>query len=1012
MLQSHKNGFSRVLAEISADCPVAEKRLLSPSRRVGHQWLYRLARAGTPCLNWRVETLRSIAVELAAPAMARAGVTVASRPAATMLAGEVLATQSPRMKYLDGVHGGADLAAALVRTFNAVREEGIDAGRLRSGLLEDDLKAEDLRRLLGGYLDLLARERLVDYGGVLGMALERLAADPAALGPDTTVVFPGDLERCGLERAILDALPADRLRELPVGEEGLPAILHFSAAVGEANEVRCALRSCLAAGIPFDEVELLHTDADTYIPMVLETFEALDRPATPPPVTFAEGIPCDRSRPGRALAAWMRWLREDFPQRGLVEMVREGLLEITGEEEETGGRRLAGLLRSLGIGFGRERYLRWIDRRIAFLARRLHPGEGLGGYGEDEGSGGTPGAAERDLAALRALRRVTERLLSISPAEDAGDLALVSSARRFLVECACGADRMDSFARERMDGELQTMAHWLERTRGSGGDMRQWIEDLPGVTRVLGSGPRPGHLHVDHVLSGGHSGRRRLFVVGLDDGRFPGAGFQDPLLLDGERRGLSPRMGTAGSRMEESVAVFRRLLARHDGEMTLSWSCRDIAADSERFPCSVVLEAFRSHTGEPGAVQRDLLANVGLPSSFAPVEAGDELDVTEWWLRRLTEGKMVADPAGLLARQAPHLARGAAAVAARRGPAFTPWDGCVPAAGADLDPTAAGGRVLSANSLETAGACPLRFFFRYALDLAVPEEMTVDPSRWLDPAARGLLLHDLFEDFLRSLSGRERGPSLGEDRDALLVLLEKKIALARDRYPPPSEAAFRIMSEELRGTAETFLKAEEVYRQREDNEPAYLEASIGLAPGGEGTDIDCEEEAAVDLPGGETIRVRGRIDRIDRRRRGGWVIWDYKTGGSYGFAAADPFSEGRKVQSWLYLQIVEGRLREVVSPDEKVHSFGYFFPSLRSAGERIAWEASRLEGGGRVVRELCRLITAGAFIPTTDAGRDCLYCDYRPLCGDVESQAGGSMKKIMSGEELLGPIRTLREAVE
>ena len=64
------NSFLRSIAKICADHPVAEKRLVSPSRRVGHQWLYRVAREGRPCLNWRIETLRSIVVELAAPAMA------------------------------------------------------------------------------------------------------------------------------------------------------------------------------------------------------------------------------------------------------------------------------------------------------------------------------------------------------------------------------------------------------------------------------------------------------------------------------------------------------------------------------------------------------------------------------------------------------------------------------------------------------------------------------------------------------------------------------------------------------------------------------------------------------------------------------------------------------------------------------------------------------------------------------------------------------------------------------
>jgi len=1009
------NTFLRSITEICADHPVAEKRLLSPSRRVGHQWLYRVAREGTPCLNWRVETLRSIVVELAAPAMAARGVTVAPRRAALLIAQRALAAHPKKLKYLNDAGGGAGLAAALLNSIGTLRLEGIDGGRLRRGLLEDDRKAGDLKHLLGSYLDLLGKERLVDYGGVLQMALERLAADPDALGSDTIVLLPADLERRGLERTLLDALPAERLRELPVDEEGPPPTLHFANAVGEANEVRSALRSCLAGGVPLDEVELLHTDADTYIPLVLEIFDAVERPGTDPgaapPVTFAEGIPCDRSRPGRALAAWLRWMREDCPQRLLTEMVREGLLDTGEDKQDVGFGRLARLLRGVGIGFGRDRYLGRIDRRIESLTHRLAADRPVDAE-DEEGRAVHPSvpAMERDLAALRALRVMLQRLLDISPPPDADGVVLVSSARRFLGECARSADRLDTFARERLDEELAGTAHWLERTGGADSDIRAWIEALPRETRVLGSGPRPGHLHVDHVTSGGHSGRRRTFVLGLDDSRFPGAGLQDPLLLDGERHRLSPGMPTAGRLLEERVSAFRRLLARQGGETTLSWSGRDVIADSELFPGPVVLDAFRAHTGNPSADQGDLLGSLPLPSSFSPVEDGEELDLTEWWLRRLTEEEKVTNTGELLARNAPHLARGREAATARREPLFTAWDGRVPAAGADLDPSADAGKVLSSNGLEAAGACPLRFFFRYGLEIEPPEEIVVDPSRWLDPLARGSLLHELFEEFLRDFVSEDRAPSFDRDREALRALLDRKIAAARDTFPPPSEAAYQREVDGLERTAATFLKAEELYRRETKNTPVYLEASIGIGPEGGGTDIDDPEPVSVDLPGGGgSIRTRGRVDRIDRiASGGGWAIWDYKTGSSYGYDPADPFREGRKVQPWLYTRIVEARLRGALSPGEAVRSFGYFFPGLRAAGERIGWDADRLAEGGHVVARLCRLISSGAFAPTTDEN-DCTYCDYLPLCGDVKSLTGGSRGKVLSDEPLLEPLRELRE---
>ena len=69
-MRSLMNTFIAALAGLCASRPLDEKRLVAPSRRVGNQWLDAAARAGRPMLNVRVETLRSLAVDLAAPALA------------------------------------------------------------------------------------------------------------------------------------------------------------------------------------------------------------------------------------------------------------------------------------------------------------------------------------------------------------------------------------------------------------------------------------------------------------------------------------------------------------------------------------------------------------------------------------------------------------------------------------------------------------------------------------------------------------------------------------------------------------------------------------------------------------------------------------------------------------------------------------------------------------------------------------------------------------------------------
>ena len=1015
------NAFISALRGQCAGRALDEKRLVAPTRRVGNQWLDALARAGQPALNVRVETLRSLAVELAAPQLAAAGLGVAPQRAELLLVDRLLRSLPPgSLRYLGTAAPGAGLTALVLSSLAELRREGVPSSRLGSGAFEDPAKAADLALLVGGYERLLAAEKLADYAQVLRLAADRLAADPDALGRGTLVLLPQDLAPAGLERRLLEALPAGCLRRLPVDPPGLPQTLHFGCAVGEGNEVRAVLRRCLESGIPLDEVEVLHTDP-AYTQALLEAFAALERPGgdpAEPPVTFAEGIPCTFSRPGRALGLWLRWVSEGHPQALLVAMVREGLLE-TGEADESriGFSRLAALLRTIPIGQERERYLPRVEERLAAARARLQGAQEAGAV-EGSEADGTPEddprarreSLARTVAGLEVLRALVTRVVLVSPPPGAGGAALVDAARDFLSTCARSAGRSDSFAAQKLAEELDEMARWLARVgEGSAGDARAWLVALPAGTRVGGSGPRPGCLHVDHVRSGGHSGRPHTFVVGLDDGRFPGAGLQDPLLLDGERARLDPALATAGRRLEETILGFGRLLGRLRGAATLLWPCRDVVEDCERFPSPVVLDAFRQASGCAQADQRDLLLAAGLPASFAPEQPARALDAGEWWLWRLTGEESVADAGELLARRAPHLARGVAAAARRASDAFTAWDGRVPLAGLDLDPTQPAGAVLSSNGLETAGACPRKFFYRYALDVIPLDQLVVDPERWLDPLATGSLLHELFEQYVREILRTGWPADSARGKRLILQMLERKMTEYLVLHHSPSSAAFAGERELLMRAAETLVSEEEAHALATGSEPAYIEASLGMPPGDHGTALDHPEPLPVALPGGGTIRTRGRVDRIDRARDAGWEIWDYKTGSTWGYDRADPFPEGRKIQPYLYFRMVERRLRDAVDPQAQVRSFGYLFPGAKGRGERIAWDAGRLAAGGEALGRLCRIIAAGAFAATTDAARDCRHCDYRVACGDVEAQARASARKILGGEPLLAPLAELRE---
>ena len=430
------NRLTRSLAQVCRDNVLGEKWLVAPSYRIGNQWLETVARSGAPVVNVRVKPLRSLAVALAGPEMAKQGVELLHHEAGPVLADRTWARGASGMAgYLSRLEPGPSLARTLYATLNDLRLAGLAPTGVDATQFEVPEKGREIVRLLEAWNRVLEENGYVDHAGVLVMAAARLKADPDCLPAGITLLLPGDAESNRLEQGLLDAFRAvlgDGVHVLPVDEPGTPlpeddgdptdaALLrHLSdptlalrpcrdntvritRAVGEVNEVREVLRTCLAAGIPLDEVEVLHTDADAYIPLVFETLARLagDAPGSDDldtlSVTFAEGVPTRYSRPGRALAGLVSWATGGFRQEILARMIQEGILRIpevpadidTAEETDTYAT-LARVFRSVPIRLGRERYLPGLE---------------------------AAGARDRDGDTLRTLRTLVKDLLPLAPRE-------------------------------------------------------------------------------------------------------------------------------------------------------------------------------------------------------------------------------------------------------------------------------------------------------------------------------------------------------------------------------------------------------------------------------------------------------------------------------------------------------------------------------------------------------------------------------------------------------------------
>jgi len=179
---------------------------------------------------------------------------------------------------------------------------------------------------------------------------------------------------------------------------------------------------------------------------------------------------------------------------------------------------------------------------------------------------------------------------------------------------------------------------------------------------------------------------------------------------------------------------------------------------------------------------------------------------------------------------------------------------------------------------------------------------------------------------------------------------------------------------------QTFLR-KDVELRADSLVPHFFEQGFGM-PG------DSWGELVLDLGGGRTARLRGRIDRIDlgpdpaapEQAR----LIDYKTGKAYEERAFidDPLVAGTKVQPSVYAAAIRTRY-----PGISVDS-GYWFVSARG-NFRFLPVPDDQERLRHVLDVMDRGLRAGAFpqVPGPDDSRrdrtswqNCFYCPFDRIC--------------------------------
>lgn len=996
MEHSATSALLRDLEAATERCPVERKLLVCASMGEGRELLRALA-VRRSWLGWEVTTLRRLAMRLVAAELTAEDLAVADafEEQAAVDGALDAALEDNRFGHLRELGEAPGFRQAVVNAVEALRLARVPPDRLKSTRTSNEPVRDLLVAVVDGYRSALAAARRIDTADVMGRAV--LALRDRGLGDfdtEATFLVPG-LSLRGSSGALAGALMesgAGVLRSDPVGEleppqvvwnphaeaaplsgmlttgvdgarGGDPPRVDLFAASGPSDEIREVLRRAMAAGLRWDEVEIVATDPVVYGGALHALTERLDIP-----VSYAVGLPVERTRAGRATAAWFRWIQAGYPVDVIRRLLESGDLRAPGRRPGIPPDRLARRLRALRIGWGADRYLPALERAIEAL-------EGAPRARRNESEDEAARRVAREREELESLRSLLSPILAAVPRIDSHDpdhrvspAELAAGLRAFLDRLA-PSDGPSDTARDRLlaiTGRIAATLHRPTHPPAAIALLRRHLEFRVPAPQREGSAPwvsAGGHLHLSDIDHGGHAARRATFVVGLDAERFPGSGLQDPLLLDGQRRDLDPAsLPTSADRIAATRFRMAACLARLRGAVTLSYSAWDPTEAREVAPSSVMLQAFRARTERPSASFEELREGLGNAASAIP--GGAALDATDLWFQALHRGGILVDGTEAVRRSYAGLEAGIAAGAALLGDAATAHHGAIRSR-PWLDPRGNPELVLSASGLEDLGACARRYFYKYGLGIRKPDDPQLDPDVWLDAMNRGRLLHTVYEASLRE--ARERGLRAGSTGfvDLALTVLEREAGWIAREVPPPGAAVrareITALREDVRSFAEMLVGGDDAWEA--------LELKFGFRG---------EPPAALELRGG-TVRVRGAIDRVDRVGGTGKSgealrVIDYKTGGSGRFERRlGTFNGGRRLQNVVYSAVAESLLGRPVERME------YHFPTRKGQNEAIAYDGAELRRGLGLIDRLLDAASNGRFLPTEEPS-DCKFCDYAPIC--------------------------------
>ncbi len=516
-------------------------------------------------------------------------------------------------------------------------------------------------------------------------------------------------------------------------------------------------------------------------------------------------------------------------------------------------------------------------------------------------------APERTADDEERLRRINaSREQAVQPIErlgthmkDADATAMTEALYNFLIETGTGRQLKD-FEKKLMDAGLPDLAQeqprlWdvlmacLDQMVRTAGDAPLSIKKYLDLFTMLAAARDISFIpkRKDSVIVGSADTIRAgtckyVFLLGANEGVFPQSGQVQGLFSDFEREaiiqaGLPLTSVREMAAAEERMYAYSAMTAASDG-LSVTYARMTVSGEP-LYPSSIVTEIRRIFRAL--AVHDRMLGRARSEAVEDWVEAS--APAFEWTAMHWREDR---EPFITLrdhfARELDYRDKVKAIERAVARSPFSLSDGAAQ--------TLFGKHMtLSATRVDTYAQCPFHYFAQYGLN-ARPRE-----AAEIDPLAFGSVIHYVLEHAVRDGRGNPAGYRREADAHARALVtryVEENMGGGEDKT-----ARFSYLREKLVRTARDLID----HAMREIEQSAFVPADFELPIGGE----EGIPFPALPLPGGGSVSLTGKVDRVDCMEREGktWLrILDYKTGATK-FALWEVLG-GLNLQMLLYLMCI------------------------------------------------------------------------------------------------------------